>query len=205
MAKIEYTKLFEIFWEAYPRKTAKQTAFKAWQKNVDEDDAFMPKAMVADLEKRTRMKWWPFDKTKIPHAATWINSGRYLDEGWEDDIKTRGQEQRGATYSPLPVHIESPTHDKGAWMNMLNRLMVSYLLRAGGFPDAMLNALVKEKNKVHAEILPAANEEIDSAQDKAAAKYEMAVLFATTMLSRFDALTGRSLKDQVIKLDGVTA
>lgn len=198
--KVEYTPMFDNFWSAYPRKTARATAFKAWQKHVDEGDAFMPKAIVADLEKRTRLKWWPFDTTKVPHAATWINQARYLDEGWEDDIKTRGQEQKGATYTPMPIYIESPTHDKGDWMNMLNRIMVSYLLKAGGFPDAMLRSLVAEKNKVHTEILPAANEEIDAAQDKAAAKVEMTVLFATTMLSRFDALSGRSLKDQVIKL-----
>ena len=100
MGKIKYTPLFEKWWQAYPRKTAKAVAFRAWQKHADESDAFMCKAMIDNLEKRTRLKWWPLQREKIPHAATWINQGRYLDEGWEDDIKTRGKERTHTPAAP---------------------------------------------------------------------------------------------------------
>lgn len=202
--KTDYTKLFETFWRAYPRKTAKATAFKSWQKNVYEDDAFMAKAITDDLAKRTRLKWWPFDTTKIPHAATWLNQERYLDEGWEDDIKTRGQETKGAAYTPRDPYEELPGHGNGDWMSMLNRLMRNYLLKLGGVNDAMLKTLIKEKNLAHTEIFPVANEEIDAADNKPAMKSEMALLFAETMLNRFDMITGKSLKTQIIKISRKT-
>lgn len=198
--KTKYTDKFEQFWKSYPRRTAKASAFKAWQKNVDESDAFMAQAIIDDLEKRTRMKWWPFDKTKIPHAATWLNQERYLDEGWEEDIKTRGQETKGAAYTPRDPYEPLPGHGNGEWQSMLNRLMRNYILLCGGVAETMLAALVKEKNTTHAEILPVANEEIDAAEDKKAAKGEMAQLFAETMLNRFDMLTGKTLKHKIIKI-----
>ncbi|TFG82814.1 MAG: hypothetical protein E4G74_02125 [Erysipelotrichales bacterium] len=199
--KTDYTKHFETFWNAYPRKTAKATAFKSWQKNVDEDDAFMSKAIVADLEKRTRLKWWPFDTTKIPHAATWISQQRYLDEGWQDEIKTRGQDKAGhVPIDPKYVPRVDTGHKQGHWMSMLNRLGRNYMLRAGGLPDAMIKALVTSKNETHTELLPIVNEEINAAADKPKAKNDMAFMFADTLLTRFDMLTGRQLKSSIINM-----
>jgi len=196
----KYTPEFERFWRAYPRKTAKGPAFKSWQKNVDETDAFMSKAVIDDLEKRTRLKWWPFDTTKIPHAATWINQERYLDEGWEDDIKTRGQDKQGHTYTPMKPAVENPGHGNGHWMSMLNRLGRNYLLKLGGVNDAMCAQLLKIKNEVHAELIATVNEEIDTATDKSQAKSDMGFLLAETMLTRFDMLTGRHFKGQIINM-----
>lgn len=197
MAKVEYTPEFEDFWKHYPRKVAKGPAFKAWKSQVDEQDAFMSRAVVDDLKKRTRLRWWHPDKTKIPHAATWINARRWEDEGWEDDIKTVGSEQV-PTAAPRK-YTERIEEDYGlnSFQTMLNRVFKSYLLAAGGFPDGQLEILVKEKNQTYAELRDGIDEEIakkDGEADKKAARTEMAYLLVDTMLRRLDSITGKNLR-----------
>ena len=102
----------------------------------------------------------------------------------------------------MPVY--NPIEDDGpplsAWQMMLNRLMRNYILLCRGVPDSTLVSLVKTKNEVFTEIEPAATEEINAATDEQAARDEMAFLFANTMLSRFDLITGKALKGRVINM-----
>lgn len=193
MGKTNYTQAFERFWSAYPRKTAKGPAFSAWQKKVDEDDAFMVDAIVNDLEKRTRLKWWPFDKTKIPHAATWINQERYLDEGWEDDIKTRGKETP-AEPTPRPTFTPEPGHNNGPWWSMLNRIWRDYIIACRGLPENLAKQLRVIQRETFDELMPAIEEELAMAEDEKVTRKEMQLMLGTTLLSRFDNVTGRELK-----------
>lgn len=70
---------FPEFWEAYPRaKTGKFAAEKAYEKaiGVDTHDAIM-----AGVERFAReLKKSPRYTSLIPHAATWLNQGRWMDE-----------------------------------------------------------------------------------------------------------------------------
>lgn len=70
--------LFDRFWSAYPRKTAKQNALKAFHKlNVTE--ALLTE-MLAALDWQRQSKEWQKDGGQfIPHPATWLNGRR-----WED-------------------------------------------------------------------------------------------------------------------------
>lgn len=69
--------LFSAFWKAYPRKTAKPAAERAFRKAHISDLA----ALLADIERRKRTEDWQKDKGKyIPHPATYLNQRR-----WEDD------------------------------------------------------------------------------------------------------------------------
>lgn len=68
---------FGLFWTAYPRKTAKQAARKAFAKavkvvNID--------AMLAAVRAHAASRQWR--DGVIPHAATWLNQAR-----WDDDMK----------------------------------------------------------------------------------------------------------------------
>lgn len=184
MAKIKYTKLFEQFWKAYPRRTAKLPAFKAWEKHVDESDAFQPKQIIGDIEKRTRLKYWPMDMTKVPHAATWINQARWEDEGWENEIKTRGQEHGviSSTRALASTYVDDAP-DLSGWQMMLNRLMRNYIMHTGGMPDALLQRAIKIKNEVLRECESEA--ERDTAADKST-RPEWAHTMVTLMLDRFD-------------------
>lgn len=72
-----YTEMFEIFWEHYPRKTAKKLAFSAFQK-INPDNSLLDKMLYA-------IKWqsekWKEENYKFaPHPSTWLNQRRWEDE-----------------------------------------------------------------------------------------------------------------------------
>lgn len=71
---------FDRFWQAYPRKTNKHEAKKAFAKtnaNVDE--------LITDVQQRLACGHWSTrEKNFIPHASTYLNQRR-----WEDEIVTR--------------------------------------------------------------------------------------------------------------------
>lgn len=70
---------FDDFWAVYPRRVAKLRARKAWKKATEEysaDDiiegAKWFAAICASEGKEAQF---------IPHPATWLNDGRWLDDG----------------------------------------------------------------------------------------------------------------------------
>ena len=193
-----YTTLFEEFWKEYPRKVAKPVAFKAWQKQIDESDAFMARAAIDDLKKRARLGYWVQDKTKIPHGSTWINARRWEDEGWEFEIKTRGKEDTHVPYQPKYADKIEDDYGLNSWQTMLNRVMRSYVLSAQGVSEKVLAMLVRIKNDVYAEMRDAINEDIECAEDKSAARHEAAHTLVDLMLSRFDTASGLKLRHRIL-------
>ena len=76
-AKIQL-ELFNRFWAAYPRKTAKQDAVKAFGKLGATEELLA--TMLSAIEKQKASNQWS-DPQYIPHPATWLNGHR-----WEDEI-----------------------------------------------------------------------------------------------------------------------
>ena len=201
MTKKVYTESFEKFWKAYPRRVGKMGAFKSWQSHVDETDAFLPKAVIDDIEKRNRLRFWHADKSKIPMPSTFLNQHRWEDEDWEDEIKTRGKENM-ATYTAMPmptVKIDEP--QLNGWEMMCNRLMRSYLFKAGGFTDAQLKIFVKAKHRVLKQFLSAIDEELSTAanaDEVKKIKQEMGTSMAQTLMSNLDHDLGLHIGQAII-------
>jgi uncharacterized protein YdaU (DUF1376 family) len=65
---------FDMFWNLYPRKIGKVAALKAWFKQSPDIDL-----VLKALEWQIESKQW-FKSEFIPHASTWINGSRWLDE-----------------------------------------------------------------------------------------------------------------------------
>ena len=83
----EQTKHFDVFWNAYPRKVAKEPARKAFLKLAPDDVTFS--AMIQAIEKQKQSaEWKKSDGQFIPHPATWLNARRREDE--EIDRTTSG-------------------------------------------------------------------------------------------------------------------
>jgi len=79
-----YNDQFEMFWKSYPKKTAKESAKKAWIKIKPNDE------LIAKITKAVKdQKLSDREQQFIPHAATWLNAKR-----WEDEIA-------GTTQKPL--------------------------------------------------------------------------------------------------------
>ncbi len=67
---------FTTFWKAYPKKTGKGAALKAWTKLSPPIEA-----VLSSLEWQCRQPDWLRDQGQfIPHPATWLNR-----RGWEDE------------------------------------------------------------------------------------------------------------------------
>lgn len=68
---------FDTFWDAYPRKIGKDAAKKAWaKKHPPLGD------VLSALERQCQSEQWTRDGGQfIPHPTTWLNQGRWQDEG----------------------------------------------------------------------------------------------------------------------------
>jgi len=70
--------LFDSFWKAYPKKTAKDDARKAFDKRKPDDE--MLAQMLTALATQTSSPAWTKDGGQfIPNPATWLNGGRWQD------------------------------------------------------------------------------------------------------------------------------
>lgn len=75
----EIEERFAQFWAAYPRKEAKSTALKAFQK-IAPDDAML-QTMLTAIDRFKETEQWQEDGGKyIPHPTTWLNQRRWEDE-----------------------------------------------------------------------------------------------------------------------------
>lgn len=82
IAEVTFSQAFDlIFWPAYPRKTAKHYARKAWLKLklADSDQATLDHIMRGLQHYRDHE--WDLERGKryVPMASTWLNQRR-----WED-------------------------------------------------------------------------------------------------------------------------
>jgi len=72
----EFDRLFDEFWQVYPRKVGKEAARKAFAKTVRDEAP----VIVEGATRFANDPYLPQDKNFIPHPATWLNAGRWLDE-----------------------------------------------------------------------------------------------------------------------------
>lgn len=73
--------LFDEFWKVYPRKIAKPTARKAFDrafKESKQNGLFLP-SLLKSIELNKQSKQWQ-DVTYVPHPATWLNQKRFNDD-----------------------------------------------------------------------------------------------------------------------------
>lgn len=73
-------KSFNQFWAAYPKKTAKAQALKAWEK-LKPDEELTAKILTSLEQQKYSVQWTKDSGQYIPYAATWLNGKR-----WEDEL-----------------------------------------------------------------------------------------------------------------------
>lgn len=87
---------FEKFWEAYPRKVAKQNAYKWFLKHKPNEE-LLEKILTA-IEKYKKTEQWQKDGGQfVPHPTTWLNGKR-----WEDEIIVSATKSNNKKTAPLP-------------------------------------------------------------------------------------------------------
>jgi len=101
MDKLDYEDSFKRFWAAYPKKTAKQQALKAWQK-LKPDKALID-VVLSSLERQARSVQWTKENGQyIPYPATWLNGRR-----WEDETTEVNPNGNNSSNSQLEAKSES--------------------------------------------------------------------------------------------------
>jgi hypothetical protein len=71
---------FDEFWSAYPNKTGKDAARKAFDKR-SVTRALLDQMLAALALQKASRKWIADGGQFIPNPATWLNQGRWMDEG----------------------------------------------------------------------------------------------------------------------------
>lgn len=100
----EAPELFERFWKAYPRKTAKQAAIKAWNRLAP--DERLTRKLLCSLEAQKQSAQWKDEGGRfIPHPATWLNGRR-----WEDECSTAASEKRSSSFDLSLIMEHARTH-----------------------------------------------------------------------------------------------
>jgi hypothetical protein len=71
--------LFNTFWKTYPNKVGKDAARKAFDKR--KPDQALVDSMIEALGVQSRSDAWTKNGGQfVPHPATWLNAGRWMDE-----------------------------------------------------------------------------------------------------------------------------
>lgn len=82
--------LFNLFWEAYPKKTGKKAALKSWKRNKLDEKA---EIIIADVNQRKSQNWQGKEKQYIPDPSTYLNGERWADELYSTKEITNGTKQ----------------------------------------------------------------------------------------------------------------
>lgn len=100
---------FVEFWSAYPRKTAKDDARRAWKKK--KCAAVSSEILVAIRLAKASDDWTKEGGKYIPFPATWLNRG-----GWEDDPSTWPKESmNGKPHDKNNAQDHTKPHEKYGW------------------------------------------------------------------------------------------
>ena len=70
---------FNLFWQSYPRRTAKGDARKAWLK-LHPSPALVQEILEALVWQRQQPDWLRDNGTYIPYPASWLRAERWEDE-----------------------------------------------------------------------------------------------------------------------------
>ncbi|GAB2531983.1 helix-turn-helix domain-containing protein [Simplicispira piscis] len=106
---------FAEFWTEYPRKEGRTKALESWVKRgLDSDLALRERVMAALARHRTQQQWTKDNGQFIPHASTWLNQERYLDDVGPGVQAGRGQQAAPAgdwwTAAGFLNHWEAENH-----------------------------------------------------------------------------------------------
>lgn len=71
----ERTMEFEKFWKLYPRKVAKHSAKKCWDRLSKKDISIIDRVINGHIS-----RWEEKELKFVPHARTWLNQKRFEDE-----------------------------------------------------------------------------------------------------------------------------
>lgn len=112
----DFSPAFDDFWKLYPRKVAKQNAFKAWRKIGAEDSQALIDSIMANVRQRINGEWKGKDVQYIPYPATYLNQRRWEDEPTaaatdDDEYRPTIQEMLNRKFEENGYNCYAPGYD----------------------------------------------------------------------------------------------
>ena len=129
---------FDLFWEAYPKKTGKKAALKAWV-NAKDKPAIKEILSAIDLQ-RGSSQWIKDGGQYIPNPATWINQGRWMDKPTNTTVKSKPVVARVKTFDEWVTDLCSELNavNQAQWDSIIARYPYS------GYKSATSGKSVKD-------------------------------------------------------------
>lgn len=90
---------FDQFWAAYPKKTAKPDAIKAYGK-IKPDEALLARILSAIQKQKATAQWQEDGGRFVPYPATWLNGHR-----WEDEVQAAPAGGPGPAPRPVVAQV----------------------------------------------------------------------------------------------------
>ena len=90
---------FDQFWAAYPKKTAKPDAIKAYGK-IKPDEALLAQILSAIQKQKQTAQWQEDGGRFVPYPATWLNGHR-----WEDEVQAAPAGGSGPAPRPVVAQV----------------------------------------------------------------------------------------------------
>jgi hypothetical protein len=116
----------DLFWQAYPRHTARKKAFEALDRVWRADET--PFDVI--LAGCARLTGWMLDPRYVPHPATWLNGDR-----WNDELPQRPSvPPRGPAPGQRVSGLTALAHEKAAARQMERSREPSFDLDLQPFP-----------------------------------------------------------------------
>lgn len=138
---------FDEFWKAYPNKVGKDAARKAFDKRKVTQE-LLGQMLAAIATQRQSKKWTDDGGRYIPHPSTWLNEGRWQDEG------VQGVGATGSTDPDSRPAIEAEGIEKGLgpWDGIEQFHLYKARVRGPRQPGLGLDALAamaRQRQEVH--------------------------------------------------------
>lgn len=112
--KHNYSEAFLKWWDIYPKKLSKESAYSAYKKTIkriNPKDLNVRTEIYVELEKH-------LDPQFIPYPGSWLNAGRWMDEGVEKQFELQKQK-----ITPDKIDMESfLPRESGPWRSVLEDL-----------------------------------------------------------------------------------
>jgi hypothetical protein len=102
MPRMTNEELFDLFWQAYPKRKGKGIARKSFyramtKKTQGEKTALVEKMICAVESECASPEWAKDDGQYIPHPTTWLNQERWEDEAYQPKRQRYAPQRRTVT------------------------------------------------------------------------------------------------------------
>lgn len=94
---MDINEMFNMFWEAYPKKKDKAKAFRAFKK-LNPDEKLLNTILTALEKQKNDVNWVKQKRQFMPYPSTYLNNRRWEDESDAEACRHDAENKAFGTY-----------------------------------------------------------------------------------------------------------